>query len=132
MKDAVQSPSPKIVVAGAGSIGCFVGGALAAAGRDVRFLARPRCADELAAHGLTLSDRDGRTLHLAATSLVIGVDPALLGSADIVLVTVKSGATREIAASIRQSRRRRRSSSRCRTESTTRRSSKRCCPAGRW
>ena len=71
----MPSPPPRIVVAGAGSIGCFVGGQLAAAGRDVRFLARPRLRDELAAHGLTLSDRDGATLRLAAQDLVVGVDP---------------------------------------------------------
>ena len=92
--------SPRIVVAGAGTIGCFVGGQLAAAGRDVRFLARPRLRDELEAHGLVLSDRDGTTLRVDAQRLVVGVDPALLAEADVVLVTVKSGATREIAASI--------------------------------
>jgi len=96
----VPSLPPRIVVAGAGSIGCFVGGQLAAAGANVRFLARPRLRDEVAAHGLTLSDRDGATLRLAAQDLVVGVDPDLLGGADVVLVTVKSGATREIAASI--------------------------------
>lgn len=101
MKAAAPSPAQRIVVAGAGSIGCFVGGQLAAAGRDVRFLARPRLRDELAAHGLTLTDLDGTTLHLAAPSLAVGVDPVVLAVADVVLVTVKSGATREIAASIR-------------------------------
>ena len=98
----MPSPPPRIVVAGAGSIGCFVGGQIAAAGGDVRFLARPRLRDELAAHGLTVSDREGTTQHLAAQDLVVGTDPTLLGAAEVVLVTVKSGATREIAASILQ------------------------------
>jgi len=98
----VPSPPPRIVVAGAGSIGCFVGGQIAAARGDVRFLARPRLRDELAAHGLTVSDREGATRRLAAEDLVVGVDPALLVEAEVVLVTVKSGATREIAASIRE------------------------------
>ena len=96
----VSTGSPRIVVAGAGSIGCFVGGQLAAAGADVRLLARPRIRDELAAHGLTLSDRDGSTVRIEAKDLVVGVDPALLADAEVVLVTVKSGATPEIAASI--------------------------------
>jgi len=96
----VPSQPQRIVVAGAGSIGCFVGGQLAAAGRDVRFLARPRLFDELSAHGLTLSDRDGATLRVAARDLAVGVDPGMLAAADVVLVTVKSGATREVAASI--------------------------------
>ncbi|MGZ5236427.1 MAG: 2-dehydropantoate 2-reductase [Caldimonas sp.] len=89
-----------IVVAGAGSIGCFVGGQLAAAGHDVRLLARPRVADELTRHGLTLTDCDGVTVRVAAADLVVRVEPALLASADVVLVTVKSGATRDIARSI--------------------------------
>ena len=96
----MPSQPQRIVVAGAGSIGCFVGGQLAAAGRDVRFLARPRLFDELSAHGLTLSDRDGATLRVAAKDLAVGIDPGVLALADVVLVTVKSGATREIAASI--------------------------------
>ena len=98
----MPSSPPRIVVAGAGSIGCYVGGQIAAAGGDVRFLARPRLRDELAAHGLTVSDREGASLQVAAKDLVVGVDPALLGEAEVVLVTVKSGATREIAASILQ------------------------------
>ncbi len=93
--------SSKVVVAGAGSIGCFVGGHLAAAGRDVAFLARPRLVDELQRHGLTLTDRNGGRVTVAGEALRIGTDPALLASADIVLVTVKSGATREMADTIR-------------------------------
>ncbi|MEO5882832.1 MAG: 2-dehydropantoate 2-reductase [Caldimonas sp.] len=94
--------SPRIVVAGAGSIGCFVGGHMAADGGDVRLLARPRIRDEVTAHGLTLSDRNGPTLRVEASELVVGVDPAMLADADAILVTVKSGATLEIAASILQ------------------------------
>jgi 2-dehydropantoate 2-reductase len=91
----------RIVVAGAGSIGCFVGGQLAAAGRDVRFLARARIVDEVARHGLTLTDRDGGSERVAPASVAIGTEPALLAGADVVLVTVKSGATREMARTIR-------------------------------
>ena len=39
-----------IGVAGAGSIGCFVGGMLAAGGRRVALLARPRVIAEIEAH----------------------------------------------------------------------------------
>ena len=97
----MPEPSPRIVVAGAGSIGCFVGGQLAAAGRDVRFLARPRFHGELAAHGLTVSDLEGASSRIAPADLQVGLDPqAMLAGAEVVLVTVKSGATREIAESI--------------------------------
>ena len=40
-----------IGAAGAGSIGCFVGGMLAAAGRSVALLARPRVIGEIEAGG---------------------------------------------------------------------------------
>ena len=42
---------PRIVVAGAGSIGCYVGGCLALAGRDVTLLLRPALADIIASQG---------------------------------------------------------------------------------
>jgi 2-dehydropantoate 2-reductase len=91
---------PRIVVAGAGSIGCFVGGGLAAAGQDVRFLARPRMVEELRRCGLSLSDRDGGDWHLAGDGLVVDSNPALLAEAELVLVTVKSGATVEMGATL--------------------------------
>ena len=92
----------KIVVAGAGSIGCYVGGQLAGAGRNVRFLSRQRIADELAQHGLTVTDLQGGTVSVSAGDLAIGTDPMVLADADVILVTVKSGATREMANTIRQ------------------------------
>ena len=48
-----------IVVAGAGSIGCFVGGMYAAAGRRVALLARPRVIQEIESHGLSLTSFEG-------------------------------------------------------------------------
>lgn len=91
--------APRICVAGAGSIGCFVGGILAVQGHDVRFLARPRIIDAVARNGLHLTDYDGLDLHLP--DLVMTDDLAeALGHADLVLVAVKSGATAEMAAHI--------------------------------
>ncbi len=48
-----------IGVAGAGSIGCFVGGMYAAAGRRVALLARPRVIEEIEANGLRLTSFEG-------------------------------------------------------------------------
>ena len=87
----------RIVVAGAGSIGCYVGGLLAAAGRQVSLLARERVVGELEQHGLHLSDMEGLAIDLPASTLGASSDPALLATADIVLVTVKSTATVEMA-----------------------------------
>lgn len=90
----------RIVVAGAGSIGCFVGGLLLRAGRNVGFLARPRIAAELKAHGLHLTALDGLDERIGPARIDIGDDPAMLEGADLVLVTVKSGGTDAMAAEI--------------------------------
>ena len=88
----------RIVVAGAGSIGCYVGGCLALAGRDVTLLLRTSLAEMIAGQGLRISDLDGldRTLIPAAVKLATEPAPAF-AEADIILVTVKSGATAAMA-----------------------------------
>ncbi|APE42610.1 2-dehydropantoate 2-reductase [Sulfitobacter alexandrii] len=88
---------PHIVVAGAGAIGCFVGGLLAAAGAQVTLLLRARVAAEIRTHGLTLTDFDGMAQKVSAERLALSEDPTCLAGADLVLVTVKSGATAQIA-----------------------------------
>ena len=88
----------RIAIAGAGSIGCHAGGCLALAGRKVSLLARPRIADAVGAHGLAIFDLGGRRRPLAPDRLEASADPAVaLEGAGIVLVTVKSGATAEMA-----------------------------------
>jgi 2-dehydropantoate 2-reductase len=89
-----------IAIAGAGSIGCFVGGMLTHAEKDVRFLARPRIIDTVRAHGLTVTDLSGFNARLDPDALSFSDDPSILAGADIVLVCVKSGATAEMAAFI--------------------------------
>jgi 2-dehydropantoate 2-reductase len=87
---------PRIVIAGAGSIGCFVGGLLGLGGADVVLLARPRIAEEIGAHGLTLTSFEGWSETLP--SVAVETDAATaLADADLVLVTVKSGATAKMA-----------------------------------
>jgi 2-dehydropantoate 2-reductase len=91
---------PRIVVHGAGSIGCYVGGALRAAGADVCLLVRPRIAAELAEHGLHLADLHGRTTQLPPSQLHLSQDPQVLADAELILLTVKSQASSEAAAQI--------------------------------
>jgi 2-dehydropantoate 2-reductase len=86
-----------IGVAGAGSIGCFVGGSLAAAGRRVALLARPRVIGEIRDNGLRLTNFDGSEQRLAANQLMLSEDPSIFGQTGVVLVTVKSADTIEIA-----------------------------------
>src|SRR5262245_66446900 len=89
---------PRIVVAGAGSIGCYVGGCLALAGRDVTLLLRPTLAGAIAGHGLRISDLEGADRLLPASAVKLATDPAAaFAEADIILVTVKSGPTAAMA-----------------------------------
>jgi 2-dehydropantoate 2-reductase len=89
-----------ILVMGAGSVGCWIGGALAAAGAPVVFVGRPRVLDALAQAGLTLSDLDGRREHLAPASLRLAAAPPAGLAPRLVLFTVKSGATTQAAAQL--------------------------------
>jgi 2-dehydropantoate 2-reductase len=86
-----------IGIAGAGSIGCFVGGMLAAGGRRVALLARPRVIGEIETHGLRLTSFDGYDRHLAANQFTLSEDPGVFANAAVVLVTVKSADTAGMA-----------------------------------
>jgi 2-dehydropantoate 2-reductase len=93
----------KIVVAGAGSIGCYVGAVLADAGRDVTLLVRPARAAHIGAHGIRASDLETRNRLVGAERMTLATDATdALKSASLVLVCVKRGDTeamgREIAA----------------------------------
>jgi 2-dehydropantoate 2-reductase len=95
-----QAPDRPIVVAGAGSIGCFVGGLLAGGGRGVSLLARPRLIAEIERYGLNLTSLEGSSWHLASQQIRLSDDPKVLADAGVVLVTVKSADTGEIADAI--------------------------------
>ena len=86
-----------IGVAGAGSIGCFVGGMVAAAGRRVALLARPRVIEEIEGNGLRLTSFEGLERSIASNRLTLSDDPSIFGDAGVVLVTVKSADTPDIA-----------------------------------
>ncbi len=91
-----------IGVAGAGGIGCFVGGMYAAAGRRVALLARPRVIEEIEAGGLRLTSFEGFEKRIASNRLTLSQDPSILSDTGVVLVTVKSADTTEIADIIAQ------------------------------
>ncbi|TGQ38693.1 2-dehydropantoate 2-reductase [Mesorhizobium sp. M00.F.Ca.ET.216.01.1.1] len=87
-----------IAIAGAGSIGCYAGACLALAGRQVVLLARPRIDEALRKAGLRVTDLAGRDRLIKADALSVAADPARgLSEADVILVTVKSGATQDMA-----------------------------------
>lgn len=85
----------RVLVVGAGSIGNFVGGKLGVAGAEVTLVGRKRVLDELGASGLRLTDLDGGDDVLAPERFQRATEPDDVGSADLVLVTVKSAATAE-------------------------------------
>lgn len=87
---------PRIVIFGAGMVGNYLGGRLHAHAQ-VRFIARPRMADSLKTHGLTVSDLQGRRQYIPPAALDIATQAAAARDADAVLVTVKSAATMEAA-----------------------------------
>jgi 2-dehydropantoate 2-reductase len=90
-------PDQPIGIAGAGSIGCFVGGMLAVAGRRVALLARPRVIREIEANALRLTSFEGLDRQIASSRLTLSDNPAIFGSAGVVLVTVKSADTAGMA-----------------------------------
>jgi len=86
---------------GAGAIGCFVGGRLAAAGQRVRFIGRARIGDALRAEGLRLTDLESAERQLAASAIDwqdgLAATPAAVETPGLVLLCVKSAATAEAA-----------------------------------
>jgi 2-dehydropantoate 2-reductase len=90
-----------IGVAGAGSIGCFVGG-MCAAGRKVALLARPRAIQEIEQNGLRLTSFEGFEQTIVSNRLTLSGEPKIFGDVGVVLVTVKSADTAEIADIIAQ------------------------------
>jgi 2-dehydropantoate 2-reductase len=91
-------PGP-VAVMGAGSVGCYVGGLLQAAGAEVHFIGRPRVLAALKQHGLTLTDLRSQRVVLDASALRLHEEPMGMAPA-LVLLCVKSGATATAAAAM--------------------------------
>ena len=86
----MSGPPGPVAVMGAGSVGCYVGGLLQAAGAQVQFIGRPRVLAALAEHGLTVTDLQGGHVALQASQLHLQSQAA---PASLLLLCVKSGAT---------------------------------------
>jgi 2-dehydropantoate 2-reductase len=96
-----MNPAPgPVLVMGAGSIGCYVGGCLQASGVPVHLVGRPRVLQLLGVHGLTLTDLSGARRHLAAAELHLHDTPPAGLAPALVLLCVKSGATAASAAQL--------------------------------
>ena len=96
----------KIVIHGAGSIGCYVGGAWQAAGLDVSFLGRERLKQEVSEHGIALTDTQGWSAQIPPGEIDFSTSQSILRKADVVVLTVKAtgteAAAKEIARHVRK------------------------------
>lgn len=92
--------SQRVLVLGAGSVGVFVGGQLAAAGMEVIFVGRQRVLDDIAEHGLRLTDLDGGATEVGPDRFGLALAPDEPERADLVLVTVKSADTATAARAV--------------------------------
>ena len=88
---------PGIAIVGGGSIGCHVGARLAGAGATVTLVGRPRVLDEIRAHGLAWSDLRGGQGWVDAAAVTLAEGMAAAAAAALVLVTVKSADSAEVA-----------------------------------
>jgi len=86
----------RVGVYGAGSIGCQVGGRLAAAGSMPILVGRPSMAQRLS-RGIEVTDIAALSVRAAPDGFVFATEAAALRECDIVLVCVKSGGTRDAA-----------------------------------
>ncbi len=87
----------KIVVMGAGAVGCYFGGMLALAGHAVTLVARPYHVEAIRRDGLLIERADGpHRVRLAATE-----DPGAVAEADLVLFCVKSTDTERTGEAMR-------------------------------
>ena len=82
--------SLRILIIGAGAIGCFVGGKLAFAGHTVTLVGRARTAAALQSRGLELYSADGAVERVPSISAVASVQEAFPGTFDVAALAVKS------------------------------------------
>ena len=78
----------KVAIVGAGAIGGYVGGLLAAAGEDVTFIARGANLDAIRRRGMQLVLEDGT--EVSASSATACERPSEAGPQDVVYLTVKA------------------------------------------
>jgi 2-dehydropantoate 2-reductase len=89
-----------VLVHGAGAIGLYLGGRLAAAGVPVHFVGRPRVVDVLRREGLALGGLDGSLTRIAPDRFGASTGLAAAPPPGLALLCVKGGATAAAAAEL--------------------------------
>ncbi len=87
-----------MVILGAGSVGCYLGGLLMKGGAQLSFIGRERYRAQIAEHGLTLTHFEREPLNF--TSVDFRTNYEVLKDADIILCCTKSQDTAEAARAI--------------------------------
>lgn len=81
--------APRIAVVGAGAVGCYYGGKLAALGHDVRFLMRADL-ETVRQQGLTIHSTETASLHLPKPAVYGSTEE--IGPVDLVIIALKTTA----------------------------------------
>jgi 2-dehydropantoate 2-reductase len=90
----------KVVIAGAGALGLYLGGKLMDQGIDVAFLGHKAYRDLVTHEGLSLSEGTELAHHIPAHNIEFRTDPAIVRDAHWVWVTVKSHSTPQLCEDI--------------------------------
>ncbi len=86
----MNSPTTKIAVFGAGSIGCYLGGLLQSQGANVVFIGRERLKNAVKKNGLTLTHFQKKSIYLNAKKVSVETSPSVLKNCDLILLCTKS------------------------------------------
>ena len=92
----------KIGVFGAGCIGVYLGSHLVRAGQEVIMLGRKSLAEEISGHGVTISNWSGIQFALRPQEISFTTEASSLIGCDVVIVTVKSLATKDAARELKE------------------------------
>lgn len=97
----MNSPTTKIAVFGAGSIGCYLGGLLLAQGVEVIFIGRERLKKAVKREGLTLTHYQVEPVHLMPAAVTIEISPTAIKDCKVILLCTKSQDTASAANTLR-------------------------------
>lgn len=85
----------RIVIYGAGSVGCYVGGRLLSGGAEVTFIGREKLSRTFSEHPLVITDYRGFRFETHLRQEQFATQPEAAKGADLVILTVKSSGTEQ-------------------------------------
>jgi len=97
---AAAPDNPHIIIHGAGSVGCLIGGTWMLSGLPVSFHGRQSVRDEIAENGLTVTDSERRRIEARPDEVDFSTDAKVLADGDVIALCVKSTGTEQAAKEI--------------------------------